>query len=144
MADINDTTTEKAALSISENVPTFEDRKKFWKEYGNRGLSSMLIYETLSGEHNVFPSSLQLFLQNDELRNQCFPRDASDFRRCHELLELFPEWRDTVEFDKLRNHSPVWNNLVTIWPKLTKLYMEKKYNELSEMIDSVTPFRSEQ
>lgn len=53
------------------------------------------------------------------------PLDPADLRRCVELLDQIPEIRKHM--DKLRDVSPIWNDLIDNWNDLeTMLKIEMK------------------
>ena len=82
-------------------------RAEWWHSYGEKGLSSITIWNCLSGYKGF------------EINH---PYDPDDFRRCYKLLELIPEWKS--ELHKLKELSYAWNNLIDNWDKLTEMYEE--------------------
>lgn len=92
--------------------PELSEAKKaiFWWEHGEHGSSSEFMHGILSGlSKNVYDGS--------------YPHDPSDFKRCHGLLEMVPEWR--LKLDMLKSASPTWNNLIDNWPKLTEMLLDQ-------------------
>lgn len=102
-------------------------RALFWVQNGEHGMSSECIYAHLSGDFQTFGAKTN------------HPCDPDDFKRCYKLLEMVPEWNGLL--DVLRPLSPVWNNLVDNWPKLTELYKEqmitKKDNGMYDLMKSL-------
>lgn len=98
-------------------------KAEFWWNHGEHGSSSECMYQVLSGKQG----------------SGSYPHDPSDFKRCHGLLEMVPEWRG--ELDKMRTVSPVWNNLVDNWDKLTEMLKEQmatgKANGMYELMKSL-------
>ncbi len=100
------------------------DRKAlFWSTNGERGASSNVMFATMT----EFP-----YARTDH------PCDPDDFRRCHMLLEMVPEWRS--ELHRMREVSSVWSNLVDNWDALTILLKEQlagKKNNMYEVMKSL-------
>lgn len=79
-----------------------------WLKHGEVGTSSHTIYSVMTGGVPLRPST---------------PADPDDFRRCHILLEAFPEWRTRMlEMVKV---YPEWGPLVREWDALTVLFLEE-------------------
>lgn len=85
------------------------EKAEFWYDHGERGSSSEYMYSILSGKSQSI--------------NGSYPHDPSDFKRCHGLLLMVPEWRSKL--DDMRRMSLVWNNLVDNWDKLTEMLLEQ-------------------
>ena len=80
-----------------------------WLFGGNTGGSSVAIWSVMTGT----PLS--------RIRREIgVPHDPSDFGRCHELLELFPEWRARMT-DIGALHPTTWGPMVAAWEELTTL-----------------------
>jgi hypothetical protein len=89
---------------------SFMARKIFWLEKGERGASSEAIFNVLSNVHNGdYP-----------LRDH--PHDPDDFKRCYNLLQIIPEWRQDLY--RMKDVSKTWNRLVDNWDTLTEMYEE--------------------
>jgi hypothetical protein len=99
------------ALSVNE-------RAMFWMAQGEKGKSSLTIWNCLMGNSNFEISH---------------PFDPDDFRRCYKLLEQVPEWNSRL--DQLKELSPQWNRLVKNWNKLTKM-LEKKDHRMYHFLQS--------
>lgn len=114
---------------VNEVGKTEEENCMWWMAYGEHGLSSKTIFNTLK------PDSIR------KLENSfdCPPSDSDDFRRCHLLIEAIPQFRDKL--DQLRVISEVWNNLVENWDKITEMLLEqiekKKSNGLYEFMKTL-------
>jgi hypothetical protein len=104
-----------------------KQRAKWWADHGERGMSSEAIYNMLA--------------EKKISNNITHPSDPDDFRRCYLLLKAVPEWR--IKMDAMREVSPVWNNLVDNWDKLTEMLetalntKEKKAPEMYELMKSI-------
>lgn len=61
------------------------------------------------------------------------PGDYWDFGRCFRLLCKFPEWRPNLARVGIRRRD--WKPVITIWPKLERLYRARKYDELQALLD---------
>lgn len=81
-----------------------------WLRYGEVGTSSRFIWSVMMGTAGQ-PSA---------------PSDPDDFRRCHELLECFPDWRRRMPEMATK---PGWAKLATEWERLTALYVEELEND---------------
>lgn len=88
---------------------TVKEKAEFWWNHGERGTSSEYMYGVFSSGYTFM--------------NGSHPHDPDDFKRCHGLLEMVPEWRNILY--KLRPSSDVWNNLVDNWDKLTEMLLEQ-------------------
>ena len=107
---------------IADNGWTVSQKAAFWLKHGERGLSSEFMYQTLSG--------------NQIGAHMAFPYDPADFKRCHGLLEMVPEWREKLSL--MTTTSPVWDKLVANWAELTAMLLEqmatKKDNGMYQMM----------
>jgi len=110
---------------------SIQERMNFWLSHGERGLSSMVIFENLSGRGAI---------DGKKFNDQAHPSDPDDFRRCYALLKLIPEWKNSLY--KLKTISTAWLNLVDNWDKLTELMEDQlktgKTNEMFELMESLT------
>lgn len=108
---------------------SIQERMNFWLSHGERGLSSMVIFEILSG--HVIKIKAEYYAH---------PNDPDDFRRCYALLKLIPEWK--IELHKLKQISPTWSRLVDNWDKLTELMEDqlktRKANGMYEFMQRLT------
>lgn len=85
------------------------DRIGWWIENGQKGTSSKTMLFICYGKRLT-----------SELSH---PLDPSDFMRCHKLVQTVPEIKH--RFYLLKEHSPVWSNLVDNWDELTELLNEQ-------------------
>ena len=105
---------------IIRDKTSIEERQFWWLTYGNRGESSESIFRHFS------PG-----LQNYSFNH---PLDPSDFKRCYDLLELFPEWK--AKINELEIMSETWRNIIQNWDKLTELLEQAvKTGNSNEMFD---------
>lgn len=88
-----------------------DNRMIIWIRHCNRGISSEVIFETLSGN---------LLLDDDW--GYSTPQDAGDFKRCYELLQLIPEWR--TRLNEVAEKHPHWKLIVEHWGELESLFKE--------------------
>lgn len=96
-------------------------RAHFWSQYGERGASSITIYRTML---NPDP--------NNPVAETAYPYDAGDFKRCHGLLEMVPEWRSQLH--KLAIISPQWARLAEAWPELTRLFEAQEWRTFNHLL----------
>lgn len=90
----------------------FADSPKYrWLVGGDTGTSSATIWCVMMG---ITPGQVD--------RTASVPHDPADFGRCHNLLELFPEWRARLP-EMARTYSS-WEGLVGAWDELTALYLK--------------------
>ena len=97
--------------SQKRSSANLDDRMVFWIRNGERGISSEVIFETLSGN---------LLLCEDWNYNT--PQDPSDFSRCYELLQLIPEWRPHL--NEVAEKHPHWKLMVEHWGELESLFKD--------------------
>jgi hypothetical protein len=113
-----------------------DNRMVFWIRHGERGTSSEVIFETLSGN-----------LLQTESWGYSTPSDASDFSRCFELLSLIPEWKPRlIEVAEKHRH---WKLIVEHWEELENLFkeaMEDKtasnpYWKFNQLLNKINKYR---
>lgn len=108
-----------------EPVPTpslsVAERMIFWLEHGERGVSSETIFARL-GKGNEHPLSECRFSYR-HMTSWSHPLDPDDFKRCHKLLEIIPEWRSRL--DELKTIGVPWPALVDNWDRLTEMLLEQ-------------------
>ena len=99
-----------------------------WYRSYQTGISSETIFEVMTG----IP-----------VRRHDMPYDPSDFSRCYELLERFPEWKPRLH--EVSARFPRWKGLIDNWDKLTELYEEEKPTgeapKLYKLIDELRRIR---
>lgn len=114
------------------NGKTVEENANWWAQNGRHGISSITMFNALTQGLNVRA------LKND---HPSHPGDPDDFNRCYLLLKAVPQWQEKSQLDRLRKLSPVWNNLVENWDKLTEMLEEqirtKKPNGMYEFMNSL-------
>jgi hypothetical protein len=86
-----------------------------WARGRDTGLSSLLIFEVLSGR--------EVFELAQWGRSYIVPWDPSDFGRCYRLLKAVPRWRKRLE--KVAQKHPRWRPLVDRWDELERLWEEE-------------------
>lgn len=92
-------------------VPTSE-RAAWWWEHGERGTSSETIFCACAGRG---------------LHRADYPYDPADYRRCHRLLEIVPEWRG--ELTRVTARWPWFKPFEERWPEFERLWAEESNNE---------------
>lgn len=82
-----------------------------WYEGHDTGISSKAIYRHFNrmAQHPTWGAG--------------YPRDPSDFGRCHRLLELAPDWRARI--GEMSKYGKVWTALAEHWDELTALYFDE-------------------
>jgi hypothetical protein len=80
-------------------------RIAWWDTRGERGISSNTIYSVLA------PA---------EIVRWDIPYDPDDFRRCKQLLDLVPEWRERLL--EVAEVFPFWKPYTDAWDELDALY----------------------
>ena len=84
------------------------DAELEWFFGPDAGTSSLTIFSVLSRHSHRLPADFR----------PGTPSDASDFGRCHHLLERLPGWR--VRMDEVAVKYPKWKPLVERWDELTE------------------------
>lgn len=87
------------------------DKVNDWLRHGKRGFSSDAIVTVLTGLNLCKPWESHA------------PRDPSDFGRCLGLLVMVPELRSDLH--KMKEVSPIWNQVITHWDELERLYYKE-------------------
>lgn len=95
-------------------------RAQVWLQLGERGISSNTICYVLSRLHTL---ELDKYFPDGARWLGDPPKDPSDFRRCHLLLTLIPEWRSRL--NEVSERYPAWSKMVANWDELTALYNEE-------------------
>lgn len=94
-----------------------------WLRFGDRGVSSNAIVETLEGWPNGTLSGHWL---------TTYPHDPADLRRCALLLRAVPGYRARI--GELSAASPEWAALVAHWDELEALLAEEIGAELKPQL----------
>jgi len=86
-----------------------------WLANGERGISSNAIATKLSGiDCRSSGYGTDFFIP---------PSDPADFKRCMQLLNQVPEFRERLS--EMKEVSEVWGKLVDNWDEFEKLYYEE-------------------
>jgi hypothetical protein len=104
---------EHARCPVTENSPVkLQGRSPLdWLRGGDVGLSSETICRQLG--------------ELGEPKQPAWPRDPSDFGRCHRLLKLFPSWRARMPEIAARYPATPWVAYVREWDRMAALYDEE-------------------
>lgn len=78
-----------------------------WKRGRDTGISSMTIYQAITGDRS-------------DGSHFDIPYDPDDFGRCYRLLKLFPSWRPQLA--KVIDICPEWKPFVEAWDELTQMF----------------------
>jgi hypothetical protein len=89
------------SIELPENIQN-------WLKTGERVQSANAIFTKLSG----------IDLSQDDSK-QAIPWDPSDFKRCIDLLEAIPEFKQS--FHEMKTVSKQWETLVNHWDELESL-----------------------
>lgn len=87
-----------------------QERAGWWRDRGEVGSSSLTIWGAITGGH----------IPRGEV---CWPLDPDDFRRCHLLLALIPEWH--AELGKVTAKFPWFAPFEQRWPEFERLYAKE-------------------
>jgi len=82
-------------------------RLEGWWNFGQRGMSSEVIYNFMTG--NPYTNSV--------------PWDPSDFKRCYGLFKAVPELKERLP--EMKKVSQTWSNLIDNWDKLDVMLEEQ-------------------
>lgn len=107
-------------LLVDERIKTsgMEDNKYTrWLFGGSTGTSSITIWAVMT------QTTLTKLKQDIGV-----PHDPSDFARCHDLLETFPEWRPRLP-EVAALYPKHWEAMIAAWDELTALYLEERDQE---------------
>jgi hypothetical protein len=85
-----------------------------WLENGEVGVSSRTILAAITGR---------------TIRYTNHPMDPGDFRRCHLLLQAFPELR--LQLHKVAEQYPVWAELVKRWNEVEAM-LKSEVGDIAE------------
>jgi hypothetical protein len=100
-------------------------RIEWWREHGEVGTSSRVIFDLLSSA-----------ARGMERSSAPTPADADDFRRCSELLCLVPGWR--AELGDVADAHPNWRGLVDAWGELEGMLSAGNAEGLTARIQGLT------
>lgn len=92
-----------------------------WAIGRDTGISSMTIYQAITGNHTAY-NDLDI------------PYDPDDFGRCYRLLKLFPAWRPLL--GKVIDIYPKWGPFVEAWDELTAMYEAAGWHDESRKAKS--------
>jgi predicted transcriptional regulator len=104
---------------------TVQQRYSEWLSSGSVGASAKTIASVMLGREN--PSI-------------AYPHDASDYKRCCNLLHFIPEWEDRLgEMSQCPGyHGKIWGELADIWTGLKKLCADGKDADVTAEIKKIT------
>lgn len=61
------------------------------------------------------------------------PADADDFKRCHNLLSAFPEWKEELK-DIGKTHKQ-WGVVGEHWNEIEEAYLKGDWKSVCQMLD---------
>lgn len=88
-----------------------------WIVYGEVGTSSKTIWAVMMGAVKLPVTPHDRFLHFSP------PADPSDFRRCYNLLLLYPDWKKRLH--EVADIFPEWKPMIEHWEDMEKLYFEE-------------------
>lgn len=98
-----------------------------WLANGRRGLSSEAVFSWLTGMNCFNPC------QSDS--QTAYPRDASDFERCVNLMNQCPTLRPCIF--ALAELSPIWVGFASAWTMLEALLEHGERSRVNLLIDDI-------
>jgi|GEM_PF-2089546 hypothetical protein len=102
-------------------------RADWWWENGERGTSSETIFCGCAGRG---------------LHRADYPYDPDDYRRCHRLLEIVPEWRG--ELARVTARWPWFKPFEDRWPEFERLWNEEvKTGKAPKLYEALQEARKE-
>lgn len=108
--------TPEAIGLVKENLSSYQQESRplsepaiHWLATGKRGLSSDTIFKFLTGVETFGPALATEY--------PAVPNDSGDLRRCFQLLEQVPEFKQRF-FSEMPKCSPAWKEILEIWPLL--------------------------
>ena len=105
------------------------ERINDWPNSQHTGLSSIAIWEVLSGKPWT--------RSNDTFRGE-IPYDPQDWLRCYKLLQLIPSWYDRLH--EVGDKYPRWKPFTDNWHKLEAIYeRELKDDKRNDRGDQILP-----
>jgi hypothetical protein len=87
-----------------------------WIAYGDVGVSSRTIWAVMVGVIQKGPIPCGSAYD--------VPHDPDDFRRCYNLLKLFPSWRQRLS--RVSAIFPAWTPFVSSWDKIEALFERER------------------
>lgn len=86
----------------------------------------------------ISATAILAFCTGVENKSMYPPYDADDFKRCHNLLSAFPEWKDKLK-DIGKTHK-AWGTVGEHWLEIEEAYLKKDYEAVYDML---TKYRHE-
>lgn len=66
-----------------------------------------------------------------------YPHDFGDFKRCYELLKIFPGWRQRI--NEMGCLGKIWTQLAAAWSELENLYKQDEHKKLYKRLQQLQP-----
>lgn len=109
---------EQLFSSFSLDMPSNPSAKEVmdWVLNGDAGTSSKTIAQVMLG--------VEVDGSDVSLTGPDVPHDPSDFKRCHLLLERFPQWRERLP--EMAKAYKAWTPFVERWDEMTVLYEQER------------------
>ena len=124
-------TWKEAEPDLSQSIGT---RLQIWLKDGEHGSSADTMFSVMAFGSRVQITGISSVLKTEG--EYSHPFDADDLKRCIKFLQWVPEWKKDRLF-MMKSVSKVWSNLVENWDKMTEMYEQEKYKELSQLMEEL-------
>ena len=61
------------------------------------------------------------------------PSDADDFKRCHNLLSAFPEWKEEIK--DIGKTYKAWGTIGEHWKEIEGVYLKEDWKSVNQMLE---------
>ena len=61
------------------------------------------------------------------------PADAYDFKRCHNLLSVFPEWKEEIK--DIGKTYEAWGTIGEHWIEIERAYLKEDWKSVNQMLE---------
>lgn len=131
----------KQFTSDHKNCPKTWTEPSPQPKTGPEGIPYNVQWWIRNGEHGTSSKTMMKYMYGYDMTGgrESHPLDPDDFYRCHRLIQAVPQLKNYLH--RMNPVSPVWENLVANWDKLTELLEEqirtKKANGMYELMKSL-------